>query len=197
MIHEHAHVETGSQIGPETRVWSHTHIRVGAQIGDKGVIGENVFIDSDVRIGNNVKIQNGAQIFSPAVIESGVFVGPGVILTNDKYPRAVNSDLSVKLASDWTASGVYLEEGASLGAGVICIAPVKVGKWALVGAGSVVVKDVPAQGLVVGNPATQIGWVNKSGTRLKAASNLNHFIDEESGQVYEVVEGALEMKLGL
>lgn len=197
MIHEHAHVETGSQIGPETRVWSHTHIRVGAQIGDKGVIGENVFIDSDVRIGNNVKIQNGAQIFSPAVIESGVFVGPGVILTNDKYPRAVNSDLSVKLASDWTASGVYLEEGASLGAGVICIAPVKVGKWALVGAGSVVVKDVPAQGLVVGNPATQIGWVNKSGTRLKAASNPNYFIDEESGQVYEVVEGALEMKLGL
>jgi acetyltransferase-like isoleucine patch superfamily enzyme len=197
LIHESATLENGATIGKGTRVWRNSHIRSNSIIGTDGVIGENVFIDCDVIIGDRVKIQNSAQVYAPAVIESGVFIGPGVILTNDKHPRSVNGDMSLKLAEDWTRTGVYLEEGASLGAGVICVAPVKVGKWALVGAGSVVVKDVPAQGLVVGNPATQIGWVNKSGTRLKAASNPNHFIDEESGQIYEVVEGALEMKLEL
>ena len=193
MIHEKAHVEEGAFIGVNSQVWSHAHIRKGSQIGNQAIIGENVFIDCGVVVGDNVKIQNNALIYSPAVLESGVFVGPGVILTNDKHPRAVNGDMTLKSKEQWNPVGVYLEEGSSLGAGVICVAPVRIGRWAQIGAGSVVVKDVPAQGLVVGNPATQIGWVNKNGTRLTAASKPNHFIDEESGQVFEVVEGVLEM----
>jgi acetyltransferase-like isoleucine patch superfamily enzyme len=194
MIHELAHVESGSVIGSQTIVWSHAHIRARSQIGSQVTIGENVFIDCDVVVGDNVKIQNNAQIYSPAVIESGVFIGPGVILTNDKYPRAINSDLTLKKIDDWEPAGVYLEEGSSLGAGVICIAPVRIGRWALVGAGSVVVRDVPAHALVVGNPATQIGWVNSKGQRLSKTEKTLEFVDDETGSTYKVMNGVLETR---
>jgi len=194
MIHEHAQVEPGAFIGSGTRVWSHAHIRSGSNIGKQVILGENVFIDSGVTVGDNVKIQNNAQIFSPAIIESGVFVGPGVILTNDKHPRAINSDMSLKSSKDWEPTGVHLEEGSSLGAGVICVAPVRIGRWALVGAGSVVIRDVPAHALVVGNPATQIGWVNSKGKQLLKTEDEDVFLDNESGKTYQVVDGALEMR---
>jgi UDP-2-acetamido-3-amino-2,3-dideoxy-glucuronate N-acetyltransferase len=194
MIHEHANVESGVLIDSSTQVWSHTHIRSGSRIGKHVILGENVFIDSGVTVGDHVKIQNSAQIFSPAVIESGVFIGPGVILTNDKHPRAVNPDMSLKKITDWEPTGVYLEEGSSLGAGVICVAPVRIGRWALVGAGSVVIRDVPPNALVVGNPATQIGWVNSKGTQLSKTGIEGVFLDEQSGESYQVIDGALEMR---
>ena len=112
-----------------------------------------VYVGPGVVIGRNCKIQNYALIYDPAEIGEGVFIGPGAILTNDKNPSALSSDGEVKQSEDWTASKVIVGEGASLGAGSICVAPVSVGAHSMVGAGAVVTRDVPPHSLVVGVPA--------------------------------------------
>ena len=116
------------------------------------VIGRGAYIGPDVPVGDNCKIQNHALVYEPAVLEPGVFIGPAVVLTNDHYPRAVNADGTPKSAHDWIPVGVTLREGASVGARSVCVAPVTVGRWALVAAGSVVNKDVPDFALVAGGP---------------------------------------------
>ncbi|MGI8310916.1 acyltransferase [Saccharopolyspora hattusasensis] len=125
-------------------------------------------MDRSVYIGHNVKIQNYALIYHPAELGDGVFVGPGAVLTNDAYPRAVDPTGTPLDASGWTPVGVTVLEGASLGAQSVCVAPVVIGRWALVGAGAVVVRDVPDFAIMVGNPARRIGWVSRAGVRLQA-----------------------------
>lgn len=166
MIHKTAFVDKKVLLGNNVKIWRNSHICSDAKIGNSVIIGENVYIGRGVSIGDNTKVQNGAMIYEPAIIEDGVFIGPGVCLTNDKYPRAINKFGELKASNDWDIQGVKVKSGASLGAGVICIAPVTIGESALIGAGSVVVHDVCAFGLYVGNPAKQIGWVNKEGFRL-------------------------------
>jgi UDP-2-acetamido-3-amino-2,3-dideoxy-glucuronate N-acetyltransferase len=158
-------------ISPSARVWDYSQIRENAKIDENTIIGSYVYVDANVRIGKNCKIQNRALIYDPSVIHDGVFVGPGVILTNDRNPRAIQIRGEIKDASDWEKVGVEVFEGASIGSGAICIAPLRVGKWALVGAGSVVTKDVKDFALVVGNPARQVGWVGQSGIPLKQISD--------------------------
>jgi UDP-2-acetamido-3-amino-2,3-dideoxy-glucuronate N-acetyltransferase len=153
-------------IGSGTKIWEHSKIRENSIIGNNCNLGRNVYIGPGVRIGHQVKIQNNALIYEPAVIEDAVFIGPGVIFTNDSHPRAVNEDGSMKSESDWIKQAVVAKSGASIGAGAICVAPVTIGKWSMVAAGSVVVKDVPNFALVAGIPAKQIGWVGKSGEKL-------------------------------
>src|SRR5699024_6393088 len=102
---------------------------------------------------------------------NGVFIGPAVVLTNDHFPRAINPDGSQKSASDWDAVGVTIGEGASIGASATCVAPVTIGSWALVGSGSVVIKDVPDFAIVVGSPARRVGWVGRSGQPLTPAGD--------------------------
>lgn len=155
-ISPHAIVEAGAELGSRTRVWEFTKIRSGAKVGENVTIGMGVYIGPGVIIGDNCKIQNGAQIFEPAVLGVGVFVGPGAIFTNDRHPSAVNLSGSKKSESDWTKSSVVVEDYASVGAGVICVAPVTLGKGASVGAGAVVTKDVKAGDLVLGVPARVI-----------------------------------------
>lgn len=152
-IHPSAEVHPSVKIPNSTKVWHLAQIRENAQVGENCVIGRNVYIGPGVVIGNNCKIQNNALIYEPAVIGDGVFIGPAVILTNDKFPRAVNDDLTLKDASDWTAVGVTVNLGASIGANSVCIAPVTIGEWALVGAQSAVTRDVEPRTLVAGNPA--------------------------------------------
>lgn len=148
-----AQVGESATIGEGTKIWANTQIRENVTIGKNVTIGRNVYIGPGVIIKDNVKIQNNALVYEPAIIEFGCFIGPGVILTNDKYPRAVNPDGSVKRELDWVKSGVVVEKEASIGAGSICIAPLIVGRGSMVGAGSVVTKDVEANTLVQGNPA--------------------------------------------
>jgi acetyltransferase-like isoleucine patch superfamily enzyme len=110
-----------------------------------------------VIIGDNCKIQNNALIYEPAIIESGVFIGPAVVLTNDKRPRAINPDGSIKSAADWDPVGVTIRHGASIGANSVCVAPVEIAEWTAVGANSVVTKNTQPRQMVVGNPARSIG----------------------------------------
>ena len=190
MIHELANVESGVEIGADVKIWAHVHIRSGASLGENTVVGEGAYIGTDVSIGKNSKIQNNAMIYEPATIGRGVFVGPGAILTNDQFPRAVSPDEQLKDASDWKPVGVIVENGASIGAGAICVAPVKIGEWSVVGAGAVVVKDVVPFSLVVGSPARQIGWVGKAGFPL-VDNGDGSLVCPSTGEKFQLVEGQL------
>jgi UDP-2-acetamido-3-amino-2,3-dideoxy-glucuronate N-acetyltransferase len=165
-ISDTAIVEDYVTIGSNVKIWHYAHIRSNVNLGINVIIGSHVYIGPGVSIGDNSKIQNNSLVYEPARIDNGVFIGPGVIFTNDHNPRAINSDKSQKNPSDWDKSGVVVCEGASIGAGAICVGPVEIGKWSLIGAGAVVVKDVPDYALVMGVPARQIGWVGKNGKRL-------------------------------
>lgn len=162
MIAETAKVHNRSLIGARTKVWDYAQIREGVQIGEDCVIGRNVYVGPGVIIGSRSKVQNNALIYEPARIGAGVFIGPGVIVTNDRVPRAVNPDFSVKTAGDWVASPVVIEDGASLGAGVIVVAGCRVGRFAMIGAGAVVTSDVPPYAVMVGVPARQVGVCDDS-----------------------------------
>ena len=155
-IAESAVIGKGVSIGIGTVIWQNTHIRENCVIGIQCTIGEGVYIGPGVRIGDNVKIQNGAQIFQPAVIGDGCFIGPLAILTNDRFPRALSETGEKKTDNDWSADSIVVEKGASLGAGVICVAPALIGRNAMVGAGSIVVSDIPEGTTYVGNPAGPI-----------------------------------------
>lgn len=165
-IAETAIVSESAEIGKGTSVWHFAQIREGVKIGQNCVISKGVYIDTNVELGENVKVQNNAQIFSPARIEDGVFIGPGVILTNDKAPRAVTEKGNLKSESDWSKAGVTILTGASIGAGTICVAPVTLGEWCMIGAGSVVTHDTLPFGLYVGSPAKRISWIGKAGVAL-------------------------------
>jgi UDP-2-acetamido-3-amino-2,3-dideoxy-glucuronate N-acetyltransferase len=185
IIEDSVLLDSSAKVGSGTRIWHNSQIRDQVKIGSDCVIGRNVYIGTGVLIGDNCKIQNNALIYEPALIGDGVFIGPGAILTNDQYPRAVNPDLTPKSASDWDSVGVSIREGASIGAGAICVAPIEIGRWALVAAGSVVTKDVPDFALVGGVPARQIGWVGKFGIRLIEQDSL--LVCPVSHEEYELI----------
>jgi acetyltransferase-like isoleucine patch superfamily enzyme len=182
-IHESAEIASSATIGHGSRVWHFSQVGENCKIGANVSIGRNVFVGEGVAIGDNCKIQNSALLYAPAFLEAGVFIGPGVILTNDEYPRAINSDGSQKAPSDWKPVGVSIREGASIGAGSICIAPVEIGEWALVAAGSVVTSNVPAFALVAGVPAKRLNWVGKAGFPLNFLGG-GHYICPKTGSRY-------------
>lgn len=182
-IHPTVDVAINAQIGEGTTIWHYAQIREDCIVGENVNIGRGVYIGNGVHIGANSKIQNYALIYEPAVLEPGVFIGPGVILTNDEYPRAVNPDRSQKSGHDWNLVGVTIREGASIGAGSICIAPVEIGAWSLVAAGSTVTKNVPAFALMAGVPAKRIRWVGKAGFPL-IDKGLGQFTCPQTGARY-------------
>ncbi|PKH37447.1 transferase hexapeptide (six repeat-containing protein) [Nocardioides alpinus] len=186
-----ASVEDGALVGPGAQVWDQSAVRAGAEIGADTIIGRNVYVGPGTRIGERCKVQNQALLYEPAVLEDGVFIGPAVVLTNDTYPRAVTPDGRRKGAEDWEAVGVTVREGASIGARAVCVAPVTIGRWASVGAGAVVTRDVPDHALVVGTPARRVGWVGRSGVPLVSDTH-DRWICPASGEVYLEHEGRLE-----
>ena len=183
-------VAADSSIAKSAKIWNYAQIRENVTIGDSTIIGSYVYVDSNVNIGSNCKIQNRALIYDPAIIHDGVFIGPGAILTNDKNPRSISGSGEVKSAKDWDKVGVEVLQGAAIGSGAICVAPVKIGRWALVGAGAVVTKDVKDYALVVGNPARQVGWVGKAGKQLETLDG-QHFKCPIFSTEYHVIDGIL------
>ncbi len=175
-IHSTADVSEKANIGAETSIWHQAQVREGAVLGQNCIIGKGVYIDFDVVIGNNVKIQNYVSVFHGVTLEDGVFVGPHVCFTNDLLPRAINADGTLKAGDDWDLSKTLIRYGAGLGANSTIRCGVTVGKWAIVGAGSVVTRDVPDYGLVWGNPARLHGFVAPNGKRLVETSRQDDFV---------------------
>ncbi len=164
-IHPTAEVSPKAVIGEGSSVWHYVQIREGVVLGKECIVGKNVYIDFGVKIGDRCKIQNNCSIYHGTTIGNGVFVGPHVVFTNDLQPRAINPDGSLKGASDWTVSETTVEDGAAVGAKSVILPGRKLGKWCMVGAGSVVTKDVPPHGLVYGNPAELNGFVCTCGAK--------------------------------
>ncbi len=165
-IHPLAEVEANVQIGVGTRIWRQAHIRSFACVGEQCNIGKGVYIESRVSIGSRVKIQNHASLFEGVTVEDGVFIGPHVCFTNDMYPRAITPEGHLKSADDWDIVPTYVKYGASIGAGSVIICGVTIGEFALIGAGSVVTRDVASHALVIGNPARFCGYVCHCARRL-------------------------------
>ena len=156
MIHESAYVEENVKIGDGTNIWHFVQIRKNAKIGKNCIIGKGVYVGLNVEIGDNCKIQNFATIYKGVTIGKDVFIGPHVCFTNDIHPRAFLWDESRLVKT-------LVKDGASIGANATIIAGVTIGKYAMIGAGSVVTKDVPDYSLVVGNPGKIVGSVDKNG----------------------------------
>jgi len=165
-IHPTAEVSPHAVVGAGTSLWNQVQVRAGARIGSDCNIGKNVYVDADVTIGSHVKIQNNVSVFHGVTIEDGVFVGPHVCFTNDMQPRAITPEGAVKGQEDWQVGTTFVRYGASIGAGSIILPNSTIGRFAMIGAGSVVTRPVPDYALVYGNPARQHGYVCRCGQRL-------------------------------
>ena len=173
-VHPTAEVSPDAHVGDGTRIWRQAHVREHACIGESCNIGKGVYIDAHVRIGSNVKIQNQVSIFEGVTVEDGVFIGPHVCFTNDLLPRAITPDGKLKSADDWEITPTRVKYGASIGAGAVIVCGITIGEFALVGAGSVVTRDVPPHMLVFGNPARHHGYV------CRCARRLSHVREEQN-----------------
>jgi acetyltransferase-like isoleucine patch superfamily enzyme len=188
-IHATATIHPRSILADDVVIWAGTQVREDAEIGARTSIGQYAYVGPGVRIGSDCKIQNAALIYEPAVVGSGVFIGPQVVFTNDRHPRAITPEGVAKTAADWDAVGVTVRDGASIGAAAVCVAPITIGEWATVAAGAVVVHDVPAHAIVGGVPARQLGWVGRSGRALREQDGSWHC--DDTGDVYALVDGEM------
>lgn len=186
-----ADVDNSATIGDGSSIWHLAQIRDGVTLGKNCIIGRGAYVGSGVTLGDNCKVQNYALVYEPAKLGNGVFIGPAAVLTNDQFPRAVNSDLSLKSGSDWDAVGVTIGDGASIGARAVCIAPLTIGKWALVAAGAVVTKDVPNYALVAGVPAKRIRWVGRAGVPLEEIGDNRFRCPEDQSYYRQISENEL------
>ncbi len=160
-VHPTADVSPDAVLGPGSQVWNGAKVREGAVLGERCRIGHGVYIDTRVTLGDGVKIQNGVSVYEGATIADGVFVGPHATFTNDLHPRAIDPDGTPR--DEWQIVPTRVEHGASIGAGAVIVCGVTIGRWAMVGAGAVVTRDVPEQALVVGVPAQVAGYACRCG----------------------------------
>jgi acetyltransferase-like isoleucine patch superfamily enzyme len=195
MVHPHALCET-SAVGPRTRIWAFAHVLDGASIGSDCNICDHAFIEGRVRVGDRVTVKNGVQVFDGVVVEDDVFLGPNCIFTNDLTPRA-----AVKKPAE-SLSSTLVQRGATIGANATIVCGVTIGAHSFVGAGAVVTRSVPAHALVVGNPARQLGWTCRCGSRLDPelrcrCCGATYREDSDGGGVVEVSRGADVAPVGL
>jgi UDP-2-acetamido-3-amino-2,3-dideoxy-glucuronate N-acetyltransferase len=170
-IHPSAEVAPEAQIGNGTQIWNQAQVRERARIGSDCIIGKNAYVDAGVTIGDRVKVQNNVSIYRGVTIEDGAFIGPHVCFTNDRSPRSVNPDGSLKADADWQVSTTLVRSGASLGANCTVLSGLTIGRWAMVGAGAVVTSDVADHELVAGNPARRVSSVCPCGRALPDAAD--------------------------
>lgn len=164
-IHPTAQVAASAAVGDGAQIWLHCQVRDHAVIGAESILGKNVYVDTGVTVGARSKIQNNVSLFAGVVIEDGVFLGPHVCFTNDRVPRAINPDGTLKAAADWVVTATRVGTGASVGANTTVVCGITIGAWAMIGAGSVVTRSIPAFALAYGTPARVVGWVTPSGER--------------------------------
>lgn len=176
--HESAYVDEGCVIGAGTKIWHFSHIMSNCIIGEECNIGQNVVVSPDVRLGRNVKIQNNVSVYTGVVCEDDVFLGPSMVFTNVINPRS-----AVVRKNEYKPT--ILRRGASVGANATIVCGNEIGEYAMIGAGAVITKPVPAYALVVGNPARQIGWVSKYGHKLNFDEN-GLATCPETGQLYKL-----------
>lgn len=184
-VNEHAVVDDGVEIGESTRIWHFTHVQSGAKIGHHCTIGQNVNVANNVVIGNYVKIQNNVSVYEGVTLEDYVFCGPSMVFTNIKDPRSKYPQVGAQYYIK-----TLVREGASLGANSTIVCGHTVGRFAFVGAGAVVTKDVPDFALVVGNPARVIGWVSEAGRKLEFDKSGMASCDK-SGKKYKLENGTV------
>ena len=186
-LHETSIVDKDCQIGKGTKIWHFSHIMSGSQIGEGCNIGQNVVISPKVTIGNNVKIQNNVSVYTGVQCEDDVFLGPSVVFTNVINPRSFISRKESFLPT-------IIRRGASIGANATIVCGNTIGEYALIGAGSVVTKDVLPYALVVGNPAKQVGWVCRCGCRLEKDDLKKKMVCKECSEEYELEDNSLISK---
>lgn len=182
-VHERGLCES-EDVGPRTRIWAFAHVMKGARVGEDGNIGDHAFIEGGAVVGNRVTVKNGVQIWDRVTVEDDVFLGPNMVFTNDRTPRAAFKKPPERFEA------TLVRRGASIGANATVVCGVTIGEQAFVGAGSVVIRDVPAHALVVGNPARQIGWICACGDKLPASLACRcglrfRLLDAKSGLVAE------------
>mgnify|MGYP005991263455 CR=1 FL=1 len=176
--HETAVIDSGCNIGIETKIWHFSHIMPNCIIGKKCNIGQNVVVSPEVILGNNVKVQNNVSIYTGVICEDDVFLGPSMVFTNIINPRS-----AIQRKNEFQKT--IVKKGASIGANATIVCGNNIGEYALIGAGAVVVKEVLPYALVVGNPSKQIGWVSEYGHRLKFDEN-QEAICKESKEKYQL-----------
>jgi UDP-2-acetamido-3-amino-2,3-dideoxy-glucuronate N-acetyltransferase len=185
-IHPTAIIDDGAELGEGTRVWHWVHVCPGAIIGKSCSLGQNVFVGNKVVIGNNVKIQNNVSVYDDVILEDDVFCGPSMVFTNVYNPRA-----SIVRKEEYRKT--HVKKGATIGANATIVCGVTIGRFAFIGAGSVVTKDVPDFALVVGNPARQIAWMSRFGERLvfecKNGQQTDHACCPHTGDEYILYQG--------
>jgi UDP-2-acetamido-3-amino-2,3-dideoxy-glucuronate N-acetyltransferase len=174
-------IEPGAVIGDGTKIWHFSHIMDGCKIGTKCNIGQGVYVDRNVNIGNGVKIQNHVSIYTGVTIEDDVFLGPSMVFTNVINPRSF-----IERKSEFMHTTVC--KGATIGANATILCGLRIGEYAMVGAGAVITKDVPSFAVMMGNPANHEGWISKAGHRLIFAKN-NIAVCVATGDKYEIREG--------
>lgn len=178
-VHESSYVDPGAEIGKGTKIWHFSHVLSGAKIGERCSFGQNVSVSGGTVIGNNVKVQNNVSIYEGTVIEDDVFLGPSCVLTNVTNPRSqvLRRSLYEK---------TLLRRGCSIGANATVVCGITIGRYAFVGAGAVVAKDVPDYALMVGVPARQRGWMSRHGHMLKNPDAEGIMTCPESGLRYQL-----------
>jgi len=185
-VDSHAVVDDGVEIGKDTKIWHFSHIQSGSKIGKKCVVGQNVNIGNHVSIGNFVKIQNNVSVYEGVTLEDYVFCGPSVVFTNILNPRSKYPQVGAQYYIR-----TLVKEGASLGANSTIVCGITIGRFAMVGAGAVVTKDIPDFALVVGNPGRIVGWWSEAGKKLTFDKNGVAYCDR-SQKKYRLEEGRVK-----
>jgi UDP-2-acetamido-3-amino-2,3-dideoxy-glucuronate N-acetyltransferase len=180
-VHESAYVDEGAEVGTSTKIWHYSHVMKGARIGNNCVVGQNVNIDGGTLIGNNVKIQNNVSVYTGALIDDDVFLGPSCVLTNVTNPRS-------QVNRHQLYETTHLKRGCTVGANATIVCGTSIGRYAFIGAGAVVTRNVPDYALVVGNPAFQSGWMSRHGHRLNKPDSDGIMRCPETGYRYQEVE---------
>jgi UDP-2-acetamido-3-amino-2,3-dideoxy-glucuronate N-acetyltransferase len=183
-VHPSSYVDEPCTIGTGTKIWHFCHIMQGAKIGDHCILGQNVMVASDVTIGNNVKIQNNVSIYTGVELEDDVFCGPSCVFTNVINPRS-------QIIRRNEYQHTLVRRGATIGANATIVCGITIGRYAFIGAGSVVRKDVPDYALILGMPGIQKGWMSRHGYRLPSPNMDGFMICPESGWRYQEIEAGV------